>query len=117
MIERRTTDDPGAPTPGGRVLRPRADGGEPAWLRWLPGLRLLLRYERGWLRHDGLAGLVLTSMLGPGGGRAPSGGAVVSAAPVRGGPRRPRPPAPPVFPRRPPPPPPPPPPPFSRRAP
>jgi len=34
-------------------------------MRWLPGLRFLLRYERGWLRHDILAGLVLTTMLIP----------------------------------------------------
>ena len=34
-------------------------------MRWLPGLRFLLRYERGWLRHDILAGLVLTTMLVP----------------------------------------------------
>jgi high affinity sulfate transporter 1 len=34
-------------------------------MRWLPGLRILLRYERGWLRRDILAGLVLTTMLVP----------------------------------------------------
>ena len=34
-------------------------------MRWLPGLRFLLRYERSWLRHDILAGLVLTTMLVP----------------------------------------------------
>ena len=38
---------------------------EPGWQRWLPGLRVLLRYERGWLRHDIMAGLVLTTMLVP----------------------------------------------------
>jgi high affinity sulfate transporter 1 len=35
------------------------------WLRWLPGLQLLRRYERSWLRHDIVAGLVLTTMLVP----------------------------------------------------
>jgi high affinity sulfate transporter 1 len=34
-------------------------------MRWLPGLQILLRYERGWLRRDILAGLVLTTMLVP----------------------------------------------------
>ena len=35
------------------------------WLRWLPGLRTLRSYERRWLRHDLVAGLVLTTMLVP----------------------------------------------------
>src|SRR6185369_11114029 len=34
-------------------------------LRWLPGLRTLRSYEPGWLRHDIVAGLVLTTMLVP----------------------------------------------------
>ena len=33
--------------------------------RWLPGLRLLKQYEPSWLRHDIVAGLVLTTMLVP----------------------------------------------------
>ena len=33
--------------------------------RWLPGLTIFRHYERGWLRHDLVAGLVLTSMLVP----------------------------------------------------
>jgi len=49
---------------GGQIIRTRDEGGSP-WMRWLPGLRFLLRYERGWLRHDILAGLVLTTMLIP----------------------------------------------------
>jgi high affinity sulfate transporter 1 len=52
-------------TERGRIHRPREDSGESPWMRWLPGLRFLLRYERGWLRHDILAGLVLTTMLVP----------------------------------------------------
>src|SRR4051794_10796924 len=40
--------------------------GEPGrWLRWMPGLRTLLRYEAGWLRYDLVAGLVLATMLVP----------------------------------------------------
>jgi MFS superfamily sulfate permease-like transporter len=35
--------------------------------RWIPGLLVLRRYERAWLRHDLLAGLVLTTMLVPAG--------------------------------------------------
>ena len=35
------------------------------WLRWIPGLHTLRSYERGWLRHDLVAGLVLTTMLVP----------------------------------------------------
>jgi high affinity sulfate transporter 1 len=33
--------------------------------RWLPGLRLLRHYDLSWLRHDIVAGLVLTTMLVP----------------------------------------------------
>jgi high affinity sulfate transporter 1 len=35
------------------------------WLRWLPGLRTLRRYEAAWLPHDLVAGLVLATMLVP----------------------------------------------------
>ena len=35
------------------------------WIRWLPGLNTFLRYESTWLRHDVVAGLVLTTMLVP----------------------------------------------------
>ena len=34
-------------------------------LRWLPGIRLLREYSPGWLRHDLVAGIVLTTMLVP----------------------------------------------------
>jgi len=34
-------------------------------LRWLPGLRTLRHYDLAWLRHDLVAGLVLTAMLVP----------------------------------------------------
>ena len=34
-------------------------------LRWLPGLHTLRHYEAAWLRHDIVAGLVMTTMLVP----------------------------------------------------
>src|SRR3954467_1023241 len=33
--------------------------------RWVPGLQTLKRYELAWLRHDIVAGLVMTTMLVP----------------------------------------------------
>ena len=51
------------PEPG-RIPRPsKAD--HTGWRRWLPGLRTLREYELAWLRHDIVAGLVLTTMLVP----------------------------------------------------
>jgi len=35
------------------------------WQRWLPGLQILRDYKAGWLPHDVMAGLVLTTMLVP----------------------------------------------------
>jgi len=35
------------------------------WTRWLPGLHTLRQYEPSWLRHDIVAGLVVTSMFVP----------------------------------------------------
>jgi len=35
------------------------------WMRWLPGVLTLRRYDPAWLRHDIVAGLVLTTMLVP----------------------------------------------------
>jgi high affinity sulfate transporter 1 len=35
------------------------------WTRWLPGLVTLREYQAEWLRHDIVAGLVLTTMLVP----------------------------------------------------
>src|SRR6476660_4400611 len=37
------------------------------WERWLPGLATLREYKAGWLRDDIVAGLVLTTMVVPGG--------------------------------------------------
>jgi high affinity sulfate transporter 1 len=35
------------------------------WIRWLPGLETVRRYEAAWLPHDIFAGLVLATMLVP----------------------------------------------------
>ena len=35
------------------------------WMRWLPGLQIISRYEAAWLPRDLMAGLVLTTMLVP----------------------------------------------------
>ena len=35
------------------------------WIRWLPGLDTLRRYETAWLPHDVFAGIVLATMLVP----------------------------------------------------
>jgi len=34
-------------------------------MRWLPGVRILREYQASWLRHDLVAGLVMTTMLVP----------------------------------------------------
>jgi high affinity sulfate transporter 1 len=52
----------GTPAPSRQLHYPAPVRG---WLRWLPGLALLRRYEWSWLRHDIVAGLVLTTMLVP----------------------------------------------------
>src|SRR6516165_5829188 len=36
-----------------------------SWIRWLPGLETLRRYEAAWLPHDIFAGFVLATMLVP----------------------------------------------------
>jgi high affinity sulfate transporter 1 len=40
-------------------------GPRETWLRWLPGVGTLRSYRREWLRHDVIAGLVLSTMLVP----------------------------------------------------
>src|SRR5436190_21728143 len=35
------------------------------WIRWMPGLLTLRQYQAGWLAHDIVAGIVLTTMLVP----------------------------------------------------
>jgi hypothetical protein len=55
-----------APQPGPPGLpRPPNTADRSGWMRWLPGLQTLRRYEIAWLRHDIVAGLVLTTMLVP----------------------------------------------------
>jgi len=47
------------------VARAAMPAKENGWTRWLPGLRTLRAYEASWLRHDIVAGLVMTTMLVP----------------------------------------------------
>jgi len=49
----------------GRIPLPRKGDDRSGWVRWLPGLKTLRGYEAAWLRHDIVAGLVLTTMLVP----------------------------------------------------
>jgi high affinity sulfate transporter 1 len=49
----------------GRIPRPQKDSDQLGWIRWLPGLKILREYQLAWLRHDIMAGLVLTTMLVP----------------------------------------------------
>ncbi|MGM0384842.1 MAG: SulP family inorganic anion transporter, partial [Actinomycetota bacterium] len=39
--------------------------GRPRWARYLPGLHVLLHYDRSWLRGDTLAGLTVAAYLVP----------------------------------------------------
>ena len=52
------------PEPGRLTHRAKA-ADQTGWSRWLPGLRTLRGYQAAWLRHDIVAGLVLTTMLVP----------------------------------------------------
>ena len=58
-----TPSSPG-PEPG-RIAPARRSSDQAGWIRWLPGLQTLRRYQSAWLRHDIVAGLVLTTMLVP----------------------------------------------------
>src|SRR5499426_2695393 len=53
------------PPEPGSLLRSPTRPDRAGWLRWLPGLRILRRYEWSWLRQDIVAGLVMTTMLVP----------------------------------------------------
>ena len=53
------------PVEPGRIARPQKDAGQLGWIGWLPGLKILREYQLAWLRHDIMAGLVLTTMLVP----------------------------------------------------
>jgi high affinity sulfate transporter 1 len=52
-------------TEPGWVPRHAMVANQTGWMRWLPGLDTLRRYESSWLRHDLVAGLVMTTMLVP----------------------------------------------------
>jgi len=49
----------------GTITRHVTPANETVGTRWLPGLEMLRRYELPWLRHDIVAGLVMTTMLVP----------------------------------------------------
>ena len=51
-------------TPG-RISEGMTQLNRTGWNRWLPGLDTLRHYELSWLRHDVVAGLVMTAMLVP----------------------------------------------------
>ncbi|MGH8385912.1 MAG: SulP family inorganic anion transporter [Pseudomonas sp.] len=58
--------DISSPDPQPGRITPRNAGGDQSGLsRWFPGLRTLRGYQISWLRHDLVAGLVLTTMLVP----------------------------------------------------
>ena len=61
------SNPPNATPHPGRVPGRATHMGRTSWLRWVPGLQTLRRYEASWLRHDIIAGLVLTTMLVPAG--------------------------------------------------
>ncbi len=52
-----------------RAIQPAARRGNPRLSarleQWIPGLRLIRGYERGWLRPDLVAGVVLAAILVP----------------------------------------------------
>ncbi|MFZ4479863.1 MAG: SulP family inorganic anion transporter [Rhodoferax sp.] len=57
---------PSAPSPEpGRIAHPSRASDQRGWARWLPGLQTLRHYPADGLRHDIVAGLVLTTMLVP----------------------------------------------------
>jgi MFS superfamily sulfate permease-like transporter len=59
-------DDPSPDNPElRRIVRRRKISDQRRWVGWLPGLQTLRSYEWAWLRHDIVAGLVLTTMLVP----------------------------------------------------
>ena len=53
------------PLEPGRIALAQRGSDQAGWLRWLPGLQTLRGYQSAWLRHDIVAGLVLTTMLVP----------------------------------------------------
>jgi high affinity sulfate transporter 1 len=59
-----SVSSPTPPEPGS-IARPHNAVDRGDRMHWLPGLRTLRGYEVAWLRHDIVAGLVLTTMLVP----------------------------------------------------
>jgi high affinity sulfate transporter 1 len=53
------------PVDTGVTARHAMQANQTGWTRWLPGLNTLRQYESSWLRHDLVAGLVMTTMLVP----------------------------------------------------
>ena len=49
----------------GRISRPVSPTSQTGWMRWVPALHILHSYDASWLRHDIVAGLVMTTMLVP----------------------------------------------------
>src|SRR5215470_4629725 len=49
----------------GRIASRQRPAAAAGMLRWVPGLHVLRTYEKSWLRHDIVAGLVVTTMLVP----------------------------------------------------
>jgi high affinity sulfate transporter 1 len=65
-IDHMSHSPPSSPQPEpGRIARSQKASDQGGWIRWLPGLQTLRSYESAWLRHDIVAGLVLTTMLLP----------------------------------------------------
>ena len=60
-----TESAPSHPIEPGRIARDAMQANRTGWMRWLPGLNTLRQYESSWLRHDLVAGLVMTTMLVP----------------------------------------------------
>jgi len=61
-----STDPAASPAPKQiQLLRPQRANDRSSLTRWLPGLHVLQHYNHAWLRHDIVAGLVLTTMLVP----------------------------------------------------
>ena len=48
-----------------RIVLPGRKAIHTGWIHWLPGLNTLRAYKSSWLRHDLVAGLVMTTMLVP----------------------------------------------------
>ena len=59
------TESPSPLSEAGRIARRGPETHRTGWIRWVPGLLMLRRYDPSWLRQDVVAGLVMTTMLVP----------------------------------------------------